>query len=123
MCVLNQFIMFQLFYIRIRTLTTELANQGYNVTSLSSDIEDNPPANLHYLHMETVYPGNEKKGKEANISPMDFGDFHPWLMAFMYNFFKIQCCEFAIASNGYKELLNYPNNFKVSSEIIYRKCS
>lgn len=106
-------------------MTTELAKQGYNVTSLSSDIEDNPPENLHYLHMETVYPGNEKNAKEANISPMDFGDFHPWLMAFMYNFYKIQYCEFAIASNGFKELLNYPNNFKVSTvmiHILHLKC-
>lgn len=36
-------------------ICNELANRGHNVTVISPDLDKNPPAGVHYIHMENQY--------------------------------------------------------------------
>lgn len=50
--------------IRNTALVDALAAKGHNLTILSVNYDPNPPANVHYIHMEGVY---DYMYKEMNL--------------------------------------------------------
>uniref|UniRef100_A0A7G3B2Y9 UDP-glucuronosyltransferase n=1 Tax=Lutzomyia longipalpis TaxID=7200 RepID=A0A7G3B2Y9_LUTLO len=102
-------------HIWIRTLTTALAARGHNVTSLSPDIEENTPENLHYLHLDRVYevlynPEDEDFGEEMDFFEM--GKINPYLQMLIYFDFPVQTMKGVLKSKGFHQLLAYPDDFK-----------
>lgn len=103
---------------RIKSLTTELASKGYNITSISTDVDSKNVPNLHYLHMNGVYDAihNQTSANQEN-ELIEMGKSTPWeLIPLMQGYF-LPVCKVFIESKGYKKLLDYPDNFKVS--LIY----
>lgn len=89
----------------MRVLMHKLVDRGFNVTSLSCDVESDPPQNLTYLHMEDMHEDfDADQFLDYSISP---------LMSFfmLRNFFRDQF-ESAKRSTGFQALLNYPDNFQ-----------
>lgn len=97
---------------RIKSLTTELASKGYNVTSLSSDVDSTNIPNLHYLHMNGVYEALNNASSEEN-DLIELGQITPWILVPTLQQYFIPVCKVYIESQGYQKLLDYPNNFKV----------
>lgn len=98
-------------YVRFKSLTNALASKGYNITALSPD-QDVSTTNVHYIHMEKVYqtiynPDAEK----INFVEMGDQNVYDWLSEFAG--FSIATCVGHVTSDGWKQLENYPNDFKV----------
>lgn len=92
-------------------MSIALAAKGYNVTSLSADIDETATPNLHYLHLDAVY--DRLYNNEVKIDFFAMGDASPWEMARLFRLYSYEACEGAALSNGWKQLLKYPDNFKV----------
>ena len=94
-------------------LIYELAKIGHNLTILSLDIPNNPPNNVHFIHLENVY---EKINSEYNdLSDQDFldmGTVNPYQVHVSFGEYEFQVCQLAIQTDGFKMLMNYPNNYK-----------
>lgn len=83
-------------------------SKGYNVTVLSPD-NDVSIAKLHYIHMDQVYDAIHSK--EVNL--VDMGDQNAFSLIAELAQFRTETCVGQVKSNGWKELENYPNDFKV----------
>lgn len=46
---------FYAFFNRNSAIYNKLAERGHNVTVISPDLDKNPPAGVHYIHMENQY--------------------------------------------------------------------
>ncbi|XP_059613972.1 UDP-glucosyltransferase 2-like [Phlebotomus argentipes] len=102
-------------HIWIRTITTALAAAGHNVTSLSTDIEEETPENLHYLHLDKVYdvmynPEDADFGTEWDFFEM--GDINSYLQIYLLFEFPEVTLKGCLKSTGFRQLLNYPDDFK-----------
>lgn len=98
---------------RIKSLTIELASKGYNITSLSSDVDAIKTENLHYLYMNGVYDAMYNgTAEESDLIAM--GDKSPYQMVSLVSDFFYSACKGTIKSRGYQQLLEYPDDFKVS---------
>lgn len=98
---------------RIKSLTIELASKGYNITSLSSDVDSTKTENLHYLYMNGVYDEiYNSSAEESDLLAM--GSNGRYQMISLVNDFFYLGCKGAIKSRGYHQLLQYPDNFKVN---------
>lgn len=97
---------------RFRTLNYGLAAKGFNVTVLSPD-KDVSTTNLHYIHMEQVYEVLYNDNETEEINFVDMGQQSAYAMVNEFAFFSIVMCEGQVTSKGWKELENYPNDFKV----------
>lgn len=89
----------------------ELANLGHNVTVFAPDKDQSDTPNLHFIWAEKVYETtyaedenvNEKYG--ANPSPFKIiKDIWPGVFPM---------CQGLHDSDGFKQLMNYPKDFKV----------
>ncbi|KAJ6644295.1 UDP-glycosyltransferase UGT5 [Pseudolycoriella hygida] len=100
-----------------RSLNQGLAKKGYNVTVLSPD-KDVSLTNLHYIHMDQVYERlyNDVEAEEINF--IDMGDKDPYGLLTEFGQFSEIMCYGQVTSNGWKELENYPSDFKFDL-IIY----
>lgn len=99
----------------MRTLSSELVRHGHNVTSLSCDVEENPPANLTYLHLEQVYTTLYADfTTEEDSAPMDvfaYSDMGTWTKLMLSRFWQFGMFRGAIRSKGFQQLLDYPDEF------------
>lgn len=103
---------------RLSRVTNALALKGYNVTVLSPDIEQNAVANLHYLHLDKVYD-RLYNSDDMDMNLLDFGKLSPWfhfgpLFEYYWN-----TCEGAVVSSGWKQLRDYPSDFKVFKNYFF----
>ncbi|XP_059613971.1 UDP-glycosyltransferase UGT5-like [Phlebotomus argentipes] len=102
-------------HIWIRTITTALAAAGHNVTSLSTDIEEETPENLHYLHLDKVYDvmyNPEDEDFEMEFNYFDMGNLNSYLQLFMFVDFTEIILKGSLKSTGFRQLLDYPDDFK-----------
>lgn len=98
-------------------MTIELASKGYNITSLSSDVDSVPTENLHYLYMNGVYDAiYNSSAEESDLIAL--GDNSPYKMIHLITDFFYLACNGAIKSRGYLQLLQYPDDFKVSKLVL-----
>lgn len=89
-----------------------MAAKGYNVTTISADIETTVPDNLHCIHLDKVYEYiHDPDGGDLNY--VEFGDANPWMKLWMMSDITLKMCEGIIMSNGWKQLYGYPDSFKV----------
>ncbi|GAB0099858.1 UDP-glucuronosyltransferase [Sergentomyia squamirostris] len=108
-------------HIWFRTLLTALAERGHNVTSISADAEKKPIPNLHFIHMEKVYDvlydvSNADHGEDMDFFSM--GDLNPFSQYYIFHDYCRQTLRGIVTSDGYRQLLAYPDDFKVDL-IIY----
>lgn len=94
----------------MRTLTTALAKKGHNITSLSPDIDKVKTENLHYLHLDKLYESIFSGTTEVDF--IELGKISVWWSMYEYFDHYDKLCEGAITSTGYKQLLDYPDDFK-----------
>ncbi|KAG4075278.1 hypothetical protein HA402_003069 [Bradysia odoriphaga] len=104
-------------HIWFRSLNKGLASKGYNVTALSPD-KDESSTNLHYIHMDRVYDSiyDNDQGEELNF--VDMGSQSALDQMAEYSKYTMLMCEGHVASSGWKQLENYPKDFKFDL-IIY----
>lgn len=100
-------------YYRIKTLTTELASKGYNVTSISADVDLDSP--IHYLKLDGVYEATHNDSSDNKFDIIELGKISPYSMISFFQNFLVGICKVTVESSGYKALLDYPDDFKVSS--------
>lgn len=95
----------------MRTVTLALAAKGYNVTSLSADIDPVPVENLHYIHLEQVYEHlHDPNEHNSNYIEAGSGNFFQQIKVFFD--FSLVSCKAATVSKGWQQLKNYPDDFK-----------
>lgn len=102
---------------RLSKVSIALAERGYNVTSLSADIDKVPTPNLHYLHLEAVY--DRLYNTELEIDYFSIGNKSPWAMIKLTLDFSHLICEGAVHSTGWKQLQDYPDDFKVHTFSLF----
>lgn len=89
-----------------------LAAKGYNITSISADIDKTPTPNVHYLHLDKVYD-RLYNTEDVEFNYIEIGKVNPWLSMKPFYDFSLLSCEGAAMSSGWKQLQNYPDDFKV----------
>ncbi|XP_059613681.1 UDP-glycosyltransferase UGT5-like [Phlebotomus argentipes] len=102
-------------HIWIRTITTALAAAGHNVTSLSPDIEEETPENLHYLHLDKVYDVIYNPEDEDFIMSPNFltwGALNSYLQMVIIHMSPEFILKGCLKSTGFHQLLAYPDDFK-----------
>lgn len=84
------------------------------MTVLSPD-EDSSSTNLHYIHMEQVYEllYNSNETEEEEVNFVDMGLQGAYSMISELAEFSQVFCIGQIRSRGWKQLENYPDDFKV----------
>lgn len=100
-------------HVWMRPLLYKLLEKGHNVTSLSPDIENDPPKNLTYLFMNDMY--DEAQPMDAYL---EFNNLSPFERFFALGTFLYDIFEAEKASTGFNALLEYPDDFKFDL-IIY----
>lgn len=78
---------------------------------LSGDVEKSRP-NMTFHHLEEMYPSIYNGSAEIDF--LEYGKFTPAQLMQLYNDLSETACVGTLKSKGYQELLNYPNDFKVS---------
>lgn len=96
---------------RIKTLSNELASKGYNVTSLSADVDLN--SNVHYIKLDGVYEATHNESSDMNIDILEMGQASPWSLVSDFQDIFVGICKVTVKSSGYRTLLDYPDDFKV----------
>lgn len=96
-------------HIWMRTLTTELARLGHNVTSLSADVEADAPKNLHYIHLEKMYAMAEDSEMMEEFISMN--DLSTWSKMFVFGDMFTIMLQGTVTSEGFTTLMNYPDDF------------
>lgn len=92
-----------------------LAAKGHNITSLSPDKDTKPYQNLHYIHLERVYESiYDEGGPEINF--IEIGQQNAWEQMNGFYDFSLGQCKGSVQSKGWKQLENYPPDFKVCIE-------
>lgn len=94
-------------------MAQELAVIGHNITFVSCDADESQP-NIHFIHMEKVYETVAASDDfELNIFEMGFKNII--LQYFDTPELTIAVCDGLVQSNGWQQLNNYPNDFKVNT--------
>lgn len=93
-------------------MTKALASRGYNITVLSPDLEVSY-TNVHYIHAEKVYEVLYNSQPEEEINFVEVGDQNAFKQIIEFSKFSILMCVGHIKSEGWKQLEQYPNDFKV----------
>ena len=100
-------------------MTHALVEKGYNVTSLSADIDTDPPDNLHYLYLNETYPHlYSALSGDGDFDFASYGELSTWSQLNGFYDFGHFGCEGAVASTGWHQLLNYSDKFKVITQIF-----
>ncbi|XP_031626641.1 UDP-glucuronosyltransferase 2C1-like [Contarinia nasturtii] len=94
----------------IGAITSELVGHGHNITVISPDIEKNPPPGIHYILIENQYSDDSRQFIKDMLSapgPTNLIDDALTMLKVCTGI-----CEAQVQTNGFKTLLNYPDNFK-----------
>uniref|UniRef100_A0A1B0CI66 Putative udp-glucoronosyl and udp-glucosyl transferase n=1 Tax=Lutzomyia longipalpis TaxID=7200 RepID=A0A1B0CI66_LUTLO len=97
-------------HVWMKTLIYALAERGHNITSISVDIEENPPKNVHYLHLDRVYEVLYDGSGDMNY--VELGRSNVFMKILVYVAFTMRALQGSAISTGYQQLLNYPDDFK-----------
>ncbi|KAJ6636140.1 UDP-glucosyltransferase 2 [Pseudolycoriella hygida] len=91
-------------------IVTELAKRGHNITVISLATDKNPPPGVHQILIEETETTNKETAKEivSSAAPESF-----WSELLLLQHHAIEHCECTTTTNGFKTLLNYPDDFKV----------
>lgn len=81
------------------------------MTALSPD-EDVSTANLHYIHMERVYY-DLYSNEDEQYNYVEMGERPALEVVMEFSKMGVDVCTSHVSSNGWKQLENYPDNFKV----------
>lgn len=100
-------------FIWCKSILYALHERGHNITALSGDTETSK-ANLTFLHLDQMYPTLYNGTKELDF--LEFGRFTPIQLFRLYSEWSEKACIGAVNSKGFKSLLNYPDDFKVSKK-------
>jgi hypothetical protein len=93
-----------------KKLIKGLAEKGHNITMVSVDNDQNPPANVHYIFLEKAY--EEIYGDESSSLLLDLSELGP-VASIQGSFDWCQaCCDGVLKSEGLEKILNYPDSFK-----------
>lgn len=92
-------------------MTTALAAKGYNITTVTSNIDKKPTPNIHYVHLERVH--QHMAGDNDHIDFVAIGKLNPWMQIMNHFMYTLGFCEGAILSDGWRQLQNYPKDSKV----------
>ncbi|XP_055315318.1 UDP-glycosyltransferase UGT5-like [Sitodiplosis mosellana] len=90
-------------------ISNELAKRGHNITIVSPDAEIDPPAGVNYIILENQYVIEQNFVKTILNASEAVNPFHEAIEL-------QQCydalCSGAVETDGFRTLLNYPDNFK-----------
>lgn len=91
-------------------IVTELAKRGHNLTVISLANDKKPPPGVHHILIEDYEENNKDFVKDivASEDPESF-----WSQLLLLQHHATEYCEISTTTNGFKTLLNYPNDFKV----------
>lgn len=95
---------------RCKSLIYSLHARGHNVTVLSADVEESKQ-NLTFLHLNEVYPSIYNGEDDPDF--FEYNKLGPLNLFLMYADISKKACIGSLNSNGYKQLLNYPSDFKI----------
>lgn len=87
-----------------------LHENGHNITALSADVEKSKE-NFTFLHLDQVYPMIYNGSEELNF--FEFTKMGPLELFQLYADVSDKACRGALKSKGYKQLLDYPKDFKI----------
>lgn len=89
-----------------RALINGLAAHGHNITVASADVDNKAPASVHYYHMEKAYPLLDETFAIAEDDDSVYGG-----IKLIYDWCHV-AAEGIAKSEGFKQLMRYPDNFK-----------
>lgn len=91
-----------------KNLYQALAARGHNITVLAADVDKkNDNKNIHYIHADAY-----SRFDSVSLLDMVSDGMSPFFaVMFTGNYYETSCRGF-LASDGFKTLLNYPDNFK-----------
>lgn len=99
-----------------RALMEAMAKRGYNLTILSADIDKNPAPNMHYIHLENVYP-TVQNGEDV-IDLLEFANMPPFPALMAMKKYYEQNCEGILSSSGIEVILGYSSDF-IFDGVVY----
>ncbi|XP_053666700.1 UDP-glucosyltransferase 2-like [Anopheles marshallii] len=94
-----------------RAIMDGLARQGHNLTILSADVETNQPDNVHYVHLEEIYPTLYSGPDSIDLLEMANENLFKSVISF-YRDFVVHECAGTLKSKGLKYLMDYPDDFR-----------
>jgi len=98
-------------FIWCKSILHALHQRGHNITALSGDVEGSK-VNMTFLHLDQMYSAIYNGTKQIDF--FEYAKMKPWELLKMYGDMSETSCVGSLKSKGYKQLLDYPDNFKVS---------
>lgn len=104
-----------------------MAEGKHNITILGPNVDKNPPTNVHYIKLDKIYDimngiENGKKAPAFNRTKHFLNKQTTSDELSMFGKFCNIVCEGAFKTNGMKQILSYPNNFKFDLTIYDYTC-
>lgn len=93
-----------------KSLMEAIAARGHNVTIISPDVEKTAQANIHYIHLEEVYPTLYNGSDKIDI--IEMANKNAFAEIPLFHDFGLKICEGILKSKGLTQILNYPKDFK-----------
>ncbi|XP_053674712.1 UDP-glucosyltransferase 2-like [Anopheles nili] len=94
-----------------RAIMEGLARNGHNLTILSADVETNQPSNIHYVHLEEIYP-TLYNGPDS-IDLLEMANENPFKsVVSFYRDFVVHECAGTLKSKGLQAVMDYPDEFR-----------
>uniref|UniRef100_A0A182YPK7 Uncharacterized protein n=1 Tax=Anopheles stephensi TaxID=30069 RepID=A0A182YPK7_ANOST len=94
-----------------RAIMDGLARQGHNLTILSADVERNQPSNVHYVHLEEIYPTLYSGPESIDLMEMANENLFKSIISF-YRDFVVHECAGTLKSKGLRRVMDYPDEFR-----------
>ncbi len=107
-------------FFRMKKVTTGLVAAGHNVTVVCPGA-DVSSENLHYIYMEKVYNRVYSTLEEKKIDFFEIGQINPFLQFLFLSDWVTSSCKGFVESDGWEQLKNYPNDFKVGDFELHCK--
>lgn len=105
---------------RNRQVFVALAKRGHNLTILTPDIDKQLTPNLHYIWAEKAYSTLYNGSDALNI--MDMANENAFSAVMSFHKWGLQACQGFFNSDGFRTLLNYPNDFKFDLVLVDFNC-
>uniref|UniRef100_A0A182IRD8 UDP-glycosyltransferases domain-containing protein n=1 Tax=Anopheles atroparvus TaxID=41427 RepID=A0A182IRD8_ANOAO len=94
-----------------RAIMDALAREGHNLTILSADVEKNQPSNVHYVHLEEIYPTLYTGPESLDLMEMANENLFSSVISF-YRDFVVNECGGTLKSKGLRTVMDYPDDFR-----------